>query len=267
MTPLFFGPQDHQVFGVMHMPEGHSVAQTAVLLCCPFGQEAIRTHRLYRVLADRLSRLGISTLRFDYFGTGDSSGDDMDVDLESWALDIHLADQELRRLSGLQSIVWMGARLGATAALHAARDSPPTRLVLWDPVLNGAHYLRKLQEEQTDRLGKVFRSLDSPWLRWTQQEFPGVAAEAGGFPIPESLYSQLAKLAVQGLEIPLQNVTTLIADTQGNDWQALELESLKKSGPSMIELPATFSWAEHEAHGGSIVPAAALQCLLKTLGS
>ncbi len=267
MTPLFFGPSHHQLYGVMHMPEGHSAAPTAVLLCCPFGQEAIRTHRLYRVLADRLSRIGIPTLRFDYFGTGDSSGDDMDVDLESWASDIHLADQELRRQSGVQTIVWLGARLGATAALQAAHDSPPTRLVLWDPVLNGAQYLRKLQAEHTDRLGKVFRSLDSPWLRWTNQEFPGVAAEAGGFPIPESLHSQLSKLSIQGLEIPLQNVTTLIADTQANDWQASELESLKKSAPSMIELTETFSWSEHEAHGGSIVPGAALQCLLKTLGS
>jgi hypothetical protein len=94
-----------------------------------------------------------------------------------------------------------------------------------------------------------------------------VAAEASGFPIPESLYSQLSKLSIQGLEIPLQNATTLIADTQSNDWQASEFESLKKSGPSMIELIETFSWSEHEAHGGSIVPAAALQCLLKTLGS
>ncbi|MFY8043690.1 MAG: alpha/beta hydrolase, partial [Rhodoferax sp.] len=126
MTPLFFGPNSHQLYGVMHMPQGHSAAQTAVLLCCPFGQEAIRTHRLYRVLADRLSRLGIPTLRFDYFGTGDSSGDDMDVDLGSWARDIRLADQELRRQSGMQSIAWMGARLGATAALQAAHDSPPT---------------------------------------------------------------------------------------------------------------------------------------------
>jgi pimeloyl-ACP methyl ester carboxylesterase len=267
MTPLFFGPNSHQLYGVMHMPEGHSAAQTAVLLCCPFGQEAIRTHRLYRVLADRLSRLGIPTLRFDYFGTGDSSGDDMDVDLGSWASDIRLADQELRRQSGVQSIVWMGARLGATAVLQAAHESPPMRLVLWDPVLNGAQYLRKLQQEHTARLSKVFRSLDSPWLRWTDEEFPGVAAEAGGFPIPESLYSQLSKLSVQGLEMPMQDATTLIADTQANDWQASELESLKKSGPSMIELTETFSWSEHEAHGGSIVPAAALQCLLKTLGS
>ena len=266
MTPLFFGPKHHQVFGVMHMPEAHSVAQTAVLLCCPFGQEAIRTHRLYRVLADRLSRLGVPTLRFDYFGTGDSSGDDMDVDLGSWARDIRLADQELRRQSGMQSIAWMGARLGGTAALQAAQDSPPTRLVLWDPVLNGASYLRKLQEEHTDRLGKVFRSLDSPWLRWTTQMFPGVAAEAGGFPIPESLYFQLTSLSVNGLEPFLQNCTTLIGDTHGNAWQEAEFEKLKTSELAMIELPATFSWAEHEAHGGSIVPAAALQCLLKELG-
>lgn len=267
MTPLFFGPKNHQVFGVIHMPEARPAAQTAVLLCCPFGQEAIRTHRLYRVLADRLSRLGIPALRFDYCGTGDSSGDDMDVDLDSWARDIHLADQELRRQSGLQSIVWMGARLGATAALHAAQSSPPSRLVLWDPVLNGAHYLRKLQEEHADRLGKVFRSLDSPWLRWSNQVFPGVAAEAGGFPIPKSLYSQLFSLSIQGLEPFLQKCTTVISDTHGNAWQEAEFETLKKSEITVIELPATFSWAEHEAQGGNIVPAAALHCLLKTLES
>jgi hypothetical protein len=61
--------------------EGLDAPGAAVLLCNPFGQEAIRCHRAFRLLSARLASSGIPSLRFDYFGTGDSPGNDGEGDL------------------------------------------------------------------------------------------------------------------------------------------------------------------------------------------
>ena len=56
MIPFYFGPPDRQLFATYHAPERETEARAALLMCCPFGHEAIRAHRLYRVLADRIVR-------------------------------------------------------------------------------------------------------------------------------------------------------------------------------------------------------------------
>ena len=86
--------------------------QRAVLILNPFGQEAVRTHRLLRVTADRLARSGFDVLRFDYFGSGDSPGTDECADLQGWAQDVIAAHRMLREFSKAAHISWLGIRLG-----------------------------------------------------------------------------------------------------------------------------------------------------------
>ena len=74
MTPIQFGPADRRLFGLLQPAQGNAT-RTGVVLCNPMGQEAVRVHRMYRVLADRLNRAGLHVLRFDWFGSGDSAGD------------------------------------------------------------------------------------------------------------------------------------------------------------------------------------------------
>ena len=110
--PRCFGPSARRLFGIYHPPAEGSAGRPAVVLCNPFGQEAIRAQRMMRVLGERLARNGHAVLRFDYFGTGDSLGDDIEGDLEGWALDVMEAHRRV------------AARLGRTADdmdRHAAR--------------------------------------------------------------------------------------------------------------------------------------------------
>ena len=65
---------------------------------------------------------GTAVLRFDYFGTGDSPGDDTDGEFEGWRRDVNTAHEELRRRVGERNILWIGARLGATLAVLAAKS-------------------------------------------------------------------------------------------------------------------------------------------------
>src|SRR5690606_7680103 len=118
----------------------------AALLCNPFGQEAIRAHRVFNVLADRLAQRGVPVLRFDYHATGDSPGDDDAGELMGWAMDILAAQEKLDALARPARRVWIGLRLGALLCAIASRSAAvaPDMLVFWDPVLDGAAYLYEL---------------------------------------------------------------------------------------------------------------------------
>src|SRR5688572_1386655 len=135
MTPIRFGPTSRQLFGLFHPADERRAKGSAVLLCNPFGHEAMRVHRFYRLLADRLSRKGVAALRFDYHGTGDSPGEDDEGEMQGWTQDILEAQRELMRLSGARQLCCFGARLGARLALMAAPQAAGgvQKLVLWDP--------------------------------------------------------------------------------------------------------------------------------------
>ena len=76
----------------------------SVLLCNPLGQESVRLHRFYRVLAERLSRLGIAVLRFGLLRDGESAGEEVEGRLARWCDDVLEAHRELIRLSGAKKI-------------------------------------------------------------------------------------------------------------------------------------------------------------------
>ena len=49
-----------------------------MVVCPPLGPEYFNSYRSLRHLADRLAENGVSALRFDYDGTGNSAGQDED---------------------------------------------------------------------------------------------------------------------------------------------------------------------------------------------
>ena len=85
---LMFGPASRQLFGIFHPAEESGSAETAVLVCPPYGAEGLRTHRFFKVLAERLARTGVATLRFDFHGAGDSPGDESEGEFDGWRRDL-----------------------------------------------------------------------------------------------------------------------------------------------------------------------------------
>lgn len=146
MSALTFGSSRAPLFGVYHPAQGAARARKAVLLCNPFGEEAIRAFLPFKRLAELLSAVGVPVLRFDYFGTGDSAGDEEEVALDRMASDILQADEELRELSEARQTYWVALRLGAWAAIEAAQETPPAGLLLWEPVTDGQDYLLEIGE-------------------------------------------------------------------------------------------------------------------------
>ncbi len=145
VTPFYFGPADKRLFGLYYAPQPSQEREQGVLICNPWGQEYIRAHRALSQLGLRLARQGFPTLRFDYFGTGDSAGTDHDGTLEQWQTDVRTAIQELKRRSRADEVFLVGLRLGASlAALVASGRDDVKALVLWEPAVIGADYLQDL---------------------------------------------------------------------------------------------------------------------------
>jgi pimeloyl-ACP methyl ester carboxylesterase len=150
MIPVVFGPNGKQLMGIYHAPRPEVALATGVVLCNPLGYEAMCAHRTYRHLAKRLASAGFHVLRFDYHGTGDSSGrSDEPNRLRAWLDSIRAAVDELRAIAGVTGIDLFGVRLGATLAALAAGECRDIRgLVLWAPFVSGRAYVRELRALQ-----------------------------------------------------------------------------------------------------------------------
>src|SRR5688572_17337805 len=103
--PLFFGPDERPLFGWLHLPAAG--LKGALVVCNPFGYEAIYAHRSIRHFAETAAKCGFVTLRFDYEGTGDSAGSNAaPLRFEAWQQSVHSAIETVKAHSGVHE-VWL----------------------------------------------------------------------------------------------------------------------------------------------------------------
>jgi uncharacterized protein len=247
MTPIRFGPPAQQLFGVFHAANLDSAQPKAVLLCSPWGQEAVRTHRMFRVLAEKLSRAGCHVLRFDYFGAGESAGEDTQGHLTQWQGDILLAHQELQRRTFGADISW--ACLAAQQA-----TPPPAHLVLWEPILDGRSYLQALAASHPKALQMSFGVVPPKY-----QQLP--PTEMLGFGVGEQLRAELGALTPAMFAAPRARPSVSI---MGPGQLASKAQALCHQFKSFEH---AFDWTSEEALNTALVPNEALQQLFDTIVS
>jgi len=268
MTPRLFGPAARRLFGIFHAPANGLAPTAAVLLCPPMGQELIRSQRFFRVLSDRLARAGVAVLRFDYHGTGDSPGDEVDGDLAGWQHDVAAAHAELRRLVGNAPVGWCGARLGATLAAQAAHAvaAGPGHLLMWDPVLDGAAYLQALREAHVVALEKTYYIPPRGLRRRLASEPDAFTDGPLGVEMSPRLRRQLRELAPYGVVLSPSHGTTVLAmpgDTVAQAWA--EAGRAQGLPVDLAVLAHALEWTEDPQPGNAMVPAEALQQILAQL--
>lgn len=262
MTPIRFGVAERGMVGLFHPAGAPRATAQAVLLCPAFGQEAIRAHRMYRVLAERLARQGCAVLRFDYHCTGDSLGDGMDGELAGWTQDVQTAHRELVGRSGVQRVVWVGMRLGATLAAIAAGDTPPglVRLVLWDPVTDGVGYLARLREAHVASIEKSFSlPLDPVPSVVAARDPASYNDEAMGFALSPRLREQLRGLQFEALWNGMATPCVAIGDPSDDDGrELLRLRAAQPARATLVELHHGTDWTSDTAENGTLLPTQAL---------
>jgi alpha-beta hydrolase superfamily lysophospholipase len=215
MRPLFFGDGHRQLFGAYHaVPETSEQRDAAVVLAYPSVFEYNMSHWALRKLAAILARAGFPTLRFDYYGTGDSAGETGSGLPSDWVGDIHAAADEVRDLSGARRLMIVGLGLGASLGVLAVESGLEVeQLVLWDPVVNGRDYIRALERlDERQRLHRLYPR--GPWTFVPKRELLG-------FPFPAALRKALEGVDLQRVRLRPKQRVSVVASTEQPAYRAL----------------------------------------------
>lgn len=256
MNPFFFGSSDRALYGVYTPPKVRGRRQTGVVLSYPFGMEYMRAHRAFRQLSTLLNREGHHVLRFDYYGTGDSSGDGEDGSLVQWARDVDAAVDELRDTASLEQVSLVGLRLGGLLAAHAStRRKDLDRVVLWDPIVDGAGYVREMLEQA---LPAGVGGGPAP---------AGGTVGVTGYPLTMRLQEEIAAEDLTRLEGWSARETLLVVSGERPEYTALR-DAWKASGVRgrYRWVPSEGNWAEGDRFGSALIPQAIIQDIVNSLG-
>jgi uncharacterized protein len=237
MNPVYFGTSKEPLFGIYHSPKARSGVGSGAVLCAPWGQEYMRTHRALRLLATQLARAGLPAMRFDYYGVGDSAGQSVDGTPGRWVGDIGAAADELRDTASVKELTFIGLRLGALlAAAAAARRKDVRRLVLWDPILEGKDYLGELL------------SHSDPGTE------PGVAG-FHGFPLGEKTRQELEGLRLADYLGPAAPETLVVVSHPSAEAEGL-VNGAAAAGArvSLRHIPSAGDWDDMDRFGAALLP-------------
>jgi len=252
---FYFGDLPNRLFGCYHSPTSSPPKSSGIVLCYPMGQEYIRSHRIYHQLAVRLAKIGFHVLRFDYFGSGDSSGNFEKAGLQIWIKNIVEAVNELKYKSKLQRFGFIGLRLGASLSLVAAEICKNINtIILWEPVIKGEIYIEELIAEQHQYVSNLPKDVRNLYTRNTTFN------EVLGFPITKALSKELARLDLYSSDYG-NNSRVLIVSCEEND-QLVKLRKHLSRSAEMVDyeiVPDHKLWLEEPYK--AIVPVQTLEKL------
>ncbi len=267
-VPIRFGPPGRELLGLYQAPSGGQDRRECCVLCNPFGQEAVRAHRVFRILADRLSRAGVHVLRFDYLGTGDSAGADEEGNLAVWTEDVVRASDEIVRRSSSSQVAWFGLRLGASLAALASKSAarPPKRLVLWDPVADGSTYLAELAEAHVTARKEAFGPRWETESRVRALAMEEARNEALGYPLTPDLKTQLGALVPASFRGARAERVTLLGARSDDTWSTLAGQ-LAGGGIDVRTrtISTSIAWLLNDMLSDSLIPPDDLRSLVTAL--
>jgi pimeloyl-ACP methyl ester carboxylesterase len=159
VTPLIGGAP---TVGVLSEPLAASAGRCWVVVPS-FAFEQMNLMSLEVAVARALAGAGFAVLRYHSQGYGDSASDASVIGVMSHCRDARSAAELARDESSLDHVGLLGMRFGGAIALSVAAAVGADRLVLVDPVLSGADYLRSLiSRAQIARYGN--RDAIDDWL-------------------------------------------------------------------------------------------------------
>ncbi|MGE0030166.1 MAG: alpha/beta fold hydrolase [Steroidobacteraceae bacterium] len=160
-----------------------------------------------------LAARGLAVLRFDYRGEGDSDRPFEQSDLTTRLEDTAAAIEELKRqVPEVGRVTLIGLRLGATiAAAVAATRNDVDRLVLWDPVTDGAEYMQSVLRTNLMAQMAIHRKVIESREQLVERLDRGETVNVEGYMVPGTLFRGVSGLRLADMlavrQVPAQVVS------------------------------------------------------------
>jgi pimeloyl-ACP methyl ester carboxylesterase len=138
-VPGFLPSGTDHVYFVHH--RAHGPCRGGVIIAPPFAAERSDAYLTCVRWARTLAARGFDTLRFDYRGTGESTGRFGDLTFDDWRDDIRTATKFLQGSIGAAPIILHGMRLGGVLASEIFASGLGDALLLWAPPLSVRDHL------------------------------------------------------------------------------------------------------------------------------
>lgn len=179
--PVVFYNQDQQLNGILHSPPPTEGVAPAVTFFHGFTGTKVEPHRIFVKTARHLAASGFYVLRFDFRGSGDSSGDFSEMTITGEVSDAIKSIDVLTAMPGVdpERIGVLGLSMGGcVAAFVSGQDSRVKSTVMWAP----------LSDDPPDRKQEILeRSQATPTPEEIAQANPNI--------VGKPFYAELPKIS------------------------------------------------------------------------
>ncbi len=199
------------------------------MMADPFAEEKKCAHRVMAEVATALADDGLTVLRFDYRGTGDSEGEFEDVTLDDWRGDMRAAVAWARAELAPTEVRLMGVRMGATLASEVASEVGADGLTLVAPILDGRAYWEENFRRQLIKARITEgESASAEDLRRAAEE---ETFDLGGWVVTRTMREQIEALKMSGADF-------------GGPCRVVDVSARTTPSPAMEALAATYARGE-----------------------
>ena len=241
-----------QLFAMHRPPEKIGPHSECFVLAPSFAEEMNRCRYMCTLLAQGITKHGHGYLSVDPYGTGDSAGEFVDANWETWCEDL-IAACDYARTLGYSRITLFGIRIGALLVLDVAeRITQLQRIILWQPVISG-----KTALTQFLRI-RIAASLDREESGGTVADFEkeldaGQPIQVAGYDVSPALYRSIQAASLENhldfKAVPVAWFNTLAsADRKTPQFEASFLERWRKENLRIkhFTVIGPSYWAVHE---------------------
>lgn len=195
IKPFFLSGKKGKLFAISYSPRSVLPEKESILYFPPFAEEMNKTRHMAALQSRKMAESGHRVLMLDLFGTGDSEGDLSEVSWKGWRDDTLEGLRWLANKGGENVIFW-GVRLGCLLAmdiLEYIEAEKVSRLVFWQPVLDGNMYMRQFLRLRM--AAGLIENNNSPSTKESISELlTGKEVEVAGYRLSPRLYDEVTNL-------------------------------------------------------------------------
>jgi alpha/beta superfamily hydrolase len=238
-TPAYHVVGGEQLYTVHHRARGGE-CRGVVILAGPLATERAHAYLTWVRWAREIANGGFDAFRFDYRGTGESTGEFASMTMDTWLADLHACIEHVARARPGVPIVLHGLRMGALLAARAFAEKRADAMLLWEPPQSARALLaevlrRKLAEDYAENPGAPRKTRDA----YVAELERGELVEVEGYDWSNALW---ASAEVLPLEVP-------DADDK-RPWRIVHLDArgperfVAKTGCSSVRIPRPAFWMD-----------------------